>query len=765
MNVKGFVKRQLTKREDKRYERLLRDRRTTYGQWVQALEAQAEENLVEHDPMMGGSKEAQPIGRPSQEPDKPNTAIKPIREREAGGHRAGGEQYPTVDEFVIIHRGKGAFSAGMLFFVKTYLRQHPEAMLLYGDEDVWDRGGNLGQENLRQENLGQEDPERRRLPWFKPDWSPDLLESCFYFGSVVILRREFFIRAVGEEEGQECPEAFGKGAGEADGRGSWRTPGFLELCRQGDSVYCLGGFPWNPLQEALIYKVGNWDAYERWVHFCVHLAGGFEKDSKSVAHIPRILFHCESEEAQRFFLTRSAFLKEREEALLEDFRCRSQSDDIAVSVVIPSKDQPDILEKCIRGCIGQGALGLEVIVVDNGSSQENRKRIQELLRKAEASCRRVLYLYHPQEFHFSRMCNLGAAQARGRLLLFLNDDVELCQPGCLLRLAALAHRSHTGAVGLKLYYPDSCRIQHAGVTNLPMGPVHKLQFLEDDREYYYGANRMRRNVLAVTAACLMVERKKYLEAGGFAEELRVAFNDVDFCFRLYELGYHNVCVCDGHGYHHESLSRGGDDSPEKLERLLGEREVLYERHPALEGEDPYYSRFLSREGLDTGIRPAFLTAGNRVQRVSEKLISEKIGKTKILSSKKYRRDDCLMVRVEDCRKRRILGYGVVLGDDNACYGRQLLLAGGGAEAGSEDLAGAKSLQADGQAVYAIELKGQYRPDLEENMADQLHVALGGFDVEIGQDAVPEGRYRLGMAARNRVTGLRLVNWSNRYVEL
>ncbi len=744
MNVKGFVKRQLTKREDKRYERLLRSRRTTYGQWVQAIEARSAPEPID---------------------------LETRRVQNQAGYEMG-EAPPKSDEFVVICGSKGFFSADMLSCVKAYLARHPEAMVLYGDEDVWDRGDNLRRGNPEEENHKERTLKERSLPWFKPDWSPDLLESCFYFGSVVILRRELFLRGVREPERQHCPEAFGKGNAETEGDGNWQPPSFLELCRSWDNVYCLGGFPQDPLQEALFYKVGNWQHYEKWMHSCVRLAGGFEKGSGAVAHIPRILFHCESEDAQRFFLHKSDFLEKQEEALLEGFRCRLDSDHICISVVIPSKDQPDVLENCVRSCIAQEVPGLEIIVVDNGSSEENRRRIQGFLREAEASCGRALYLYRPEEFHFSRMCNLGAAQAKGSLLLFLNDDVELCRPGCIQRLAAFAHRAHTGAVGLKLYYPDSCRIQHAGVTNLPMGPVHKLQFLEDDREYYYGANRMRRNVLAVTAACLMVERKKYLEAGGMAEELRVAFNDVDFCFRLYELGYHNVCVNDSYGYHHESLSRGGDDSPEKLERLLGEREVLYERHPALEGKDPYYSRYLNHEGLDTGIRPAFLTAANRVQKVSEKLISQKkvsegkaSEKAGDLSLEKYRRDDCLMVRVEDCRGRRILGYGVVLGDDNACYSRELLLAGAGGETGAEDSIGTKPSQAGPRTVYALKLGGQYRPDLEKNMADQIHVALGGFDVEIGQDAVPGGRYRLGMAVRNRVTGLRLANWSNRYVEL
>ena len=811
MGIKGFVKRVLTEKEDKRYERRLRDRQVTYGEWAAALEAGAEKGESDLRKPEGRSSALQ--GKASCREGTVQGGSEPEYVAQGGSGPEGGVQGGLKDgaknryedgqkeaDYVVIYGGRGTFSADMLSFVRRFFREHPGALLLYGDEDVWERAG----------KGAAADPDCRKLPWFKPDWSPDLLDSFFYFGSVVILRKKLFLRASGEDgrQGEGTPpepcdflesweperwdfgvdreaEESDFGVKQESGKPDFGADSEAEKSAPGKNKETAElDFGQRPepeegrMQGIAFYKVRDWDAYERWVHSCVRLAGGYERGCKSIGHTPKILFHCESREAQERYMQRSSFSAEGEEAWLRDFRSRlwSAGDEKAsdhaagmLSIVIPSKDQPEILDSCLKGCIlaaggGKEGLPFEIIVVDNGSSEENQKKIRELLDRVTPRCRRVFYLYQPQEFNFSRMCNLGAEQARGDFLLFLNDDVELSQPGCLERMAALACRKYTGAVGLKLYYPDSCRIQHAGITNLPMGPVHKLQFLEDDKAYYYGANRGLRNVLAVTAACLMVEKEKYLEAGGFAEELRVAFNDVDFCFRLYELGYHNVCVNDRYAYHHESLSRGGDESPEKLERLLGERERLYKRHPALEGADPYYSPFLNSEGLDTGIRPAYLTAGNRVQRAREPFRN--------LNLSGYRQDGCLMVRVEDCRNRRLLGYGVVLGDDNACYSRELLFRkvkkgnpedGGRGSYGERDACPAGG--PDGDVAYAMEIRGQYRPDLEANMADQVNVGLGGFDVEIGQEAVPEGRYQVGMAARNRVTGLRLVNWSGRCVEL
>jgi len=670
VGVKSLVKQVLIEEQNRRYERLLRGRKISYGEWAAALEARRKGDLS-------------------------------FPERSAD--RCG---------FVVIRAGSGASAPGMYQAIEEYFSVHPEVLLLYGDEDVCD-GAQEGEAVLTQ---------RRRLPWFKPDWSPDLLDSFFYFGSITALREELFGRT------QAAYEDICRGRGEEPGR-----------------IFRPAGE-----QGAGVYEAADFRLYEEWIHLCVRLAGGYEKGNRAVGHLAQILFHCRSAEEQGKFLRPSPFFKDCGGAIPEVFSRQDTVWKPIVSIIIPSKDHPEILQKCLRGCVlaaeGRGGevLPFEVILVDNGSSAGNRGRVQEIVEKLAADGYRISYFYRPQEFNFSRLCNLGAAQAEGELLLFLNDDVELCRPGCLESLAALAGREYTGAVGMKLYYPDSLRIQHAGVTNLPMGPVHKLQFQEDDREYYYGANRGRRNVLAVTAACLMTAKEKYLEAGGFAEELKVAFNDVDFCFRLYELGYQNVCVNDMYAYHHESLSRGTDEAPEKLNRLLGERERLYGRHPGLEGRDPYYSPYLGREGLDTGIRPAYLTAGNAMQKVERCPVFR--------SLKRYRQDACLMVRVEDCRGGRIVGYGVVLGDNNACYERELLLW---RQEGSEG----------GKGGYAVRLAGQYRPDLEENLPDQVNAALCGFLVEIGEGVIPAGRYRIGMAARSRVTGLGLVNWSGRTMEL
>ena len=779
MSLKNVVKRLLAEKENRRYEKLLRNRKGSYQDWITALERKQGEH--------GESCEARQSGKAQSSKEQGGKAQSSKEQRgkaqdgkvqegqtadgEAGQSGLAGRSETMEDscQYVVIRAGEGRFASGFCEVVQSYFAAHPEVSILYGDEDAG--SGGQGESGIA--------ASERYAPWFKPDWSPDLLESFFYFGSVVVLRAELFRRAVGIQ-GQEADPDRQKAAGQQEADPDRQKAAGRQEAGQSAAFARRDR---NAERGMAFYVVTDFSAYEMWIHGLVELAGGYEPGSRVVGHAAIPWFTADSPESRNRYLETSPFLRKRQALLLQKFRQSSSPGNPAllenvsvknvpvvsvmenvlvenapvVSIVILSKDHPEILRECFKGCmIGAGeqtgaGLSWEVILVDNGSSEENRRQAEALAQEFTSAGGRMTYLYRPQPFHFSRLCNLGAAQAGGKLLLFLNDDVMLCEPGCIEILAALAERPQTGAVGMKLYYPDSVRIQHAGITNLPMGPVHKLQFLEDNKNYYYGANRGRHNVLAVTAACLMVEKKKYLEAGGFVEELPVAFNDVDFCFRLYELGYQNVCVNDMYGYHCESLSRGGDETPEKLARLLRERDRLYEMHPLLEGTDPYYSLHLNREGLDVSIRPAYLTAGNTVQRVRGRLAA--------VSVEGIRIDACLMVRVEDCRNRKAVGYGVVLGDNNACYEKMLLMeqisdGNGGTEEGKKTA-----------KVYAVKLAGQYRPDLEENMPDQEKVGLCGFMVELEKGTVPEGRYRLGMEARNRVTGLRIVNWSNRMVEL
>ena len=567
MGIKKMVKQVLIEKENRRYERLLAERSVSYEHWLADREK--------------GIKERISLRQPSAQ----------IREG----------QFECEGDYIIFSMKEGKLSKYAKELISYFFEKHPEVQIVYGDEDV------LGKEN----------------PWFKPDWSPDLFDGWYYFGSVVAVRKKFLA-----ENDNLCKE--------------WQTIDEVILGRDETRFFV----PW--LKEFL------------------EICGGWKRSCQAIGHIPEILFHCDSEAVLKRYMWWDT---KRKRKWGEISHTEKNAD--TLSIVIPSKDHPDILGRCLNAIPkAAGTLPYEIIVVDNGSNEENKKRTEELLQTfEEKSCSQctVKYIYQPMEFNFSKMCNMGAEASKGKLLLFLNDDVELFQENCLERLAELAGREYVGAAGIKLFYPNSVKIQHAGITNLPMGPVHKLQFHEDYNIYYFDANHRRRNVLAVTAACLMVEKEKYLEVQGFSEELKVAFNDVDFCFKLYKSGYFNVCHNDICAYHHESLSRGDDESLEKWKRLLAERDKLYAAHPDLEGVDPYYGAGLGREGLDTRIRPEYETAGNKLQtkNAEEEFSAEKLSA--------YRQDNCLLLRVENCRQGILQGYGVVLGDNNSFYDKEILL--------------------------------------------------------------------------------------------
>jgi len=466
-------------------------------------------------------------------------------------------------------------------------------------------------------------------------------------------------------------------------------------------------------------------------------AGGFTKGCQSIAHINGILFHRKTD----WFTgeTNSSMTREKKAGGQTDCRDAKKQGMPYISVIIPSKDNAVVLKKCLDTLKKTAAdISYEVLLVDNGSGEAVKKKIEEM----RADAPDILYIYEPMEFNFSKMCNLGAERAKGSLLLFLNDDIEATHTGWLSDMAKLAERPHVGAVGCKLLYPDTDKIQHAGITNLPMGPVHKLQFLRDNKCYYDNRNRGIRNVSAVTAACLMVRREVFEEAGGFCESMQVAFNDVDFCFTLLEKGYYNAVCNHIHLLHHESMSRGADESEEKLKRLHRERTMLYDRHPGLNGKDPFYHDWLNRTGLDTRIQPAYRSGREIADVQAAKEVAKESNEAYVL--KNARKDRCLLVRIEAADASHISGYGVVLGSDNACFNGKLLLERKGRQ----------------PAVYELDFTEQYRQDLQENMPDQKNVALCGFHVNIAEP-LPEGEYRIGMLATDKISGSSLMNYSNR----
>lgn len=664
MGIRRLVKDVLTGYQDKRYERALAARKMTYPQWIEEKEKlwRAEER--------------------SRTEEERSRAEERSNAKEKKGSAEALEAEP-----VSLCGKDGEITSLAEDAVKQYFISHPQAVLVYGDEDVKAEG-------------------KRKSPWFKPDWSPDTLRAWFYLGHTAFVRKDWLLTQV-EQLGELQEELLTE-----------------ERSKELSKVICS-------LSEE-----------ERQLLVCrlCELAGGFEKKNNRIGHIPQILFHSKSIEELRRFLDApiAGYEKqwERLESSKEEVRTR-------VCVIIPSKDHPALLEQCISSVLATCGeeflldtgfstreISLEFIIVDNGSTEENKQRIEAFLSGLPVKNQ---YLYQPMEFDFARMCNLGERAATGKLLLFLNDDVECKEAGWLVPMVKTALRPYVGAVGLKLYYPGGKKLQHDGIVNLPMGPVHKLQFLIDDREYYFGRNTKDCNVLAVTGACLMVERERFREAGGMYEELKVAFNDVDLCFQLWKLGYKNVVINSSSAWHHESLSRGNDEAKEKLSRLRKERRILYERQKELSGWDPYYPQGLSGEFLDTGIRFSYLTGGNHLQEGEGAL-------TPFTEETAFREDPCLMIRIERCDSGIVTGWCCVLGDDNACYDKYLLLK-----------------DKDGK-IESLLLQGQYRPDLEENMPDQKNVALSGFEVYLSE-AILSGKL-LGAAAVNRITGLKLLSFSN-----
>lgn len=607
-------------------------------------------------------------------------------------------------DVILFCGGEGRLADIALPLLYREFSEKENIVLIYGDEDVQIEG-------------------KRENPWFKPEWSPDTFLSCFYFGGLTAIRANAAAKLL--QKGQRQWENTLKGKSFV-----------YQLCYQ-------------------IIKE--------------HHGFGMKKGGEPVAHIPEVLFHWSHwDEKNMEYADRNG----RELPDYQEGREKEKSS--FVSIIIPSKDNPQVLFQCIDSVLEKTrtVIPFEIILVDNGSEEENRQWIMKEVEGRNLAGKNInsmfhgcLYLYHPMDFNFSAMCNIGAEQARGDLLLFLNDDMEVIGQDWLMDLAVKARLPYTGAVGAKLLYPDSDIIQHAGITNLRVGPAHKLQFLPDNISHYFGKNRGDHNVMAVTGACLMVRKEVFWQMGGFPEELAVAFNDVDLCYSIYEAGYYNTVRNDVVLYHHESLSRGKDgESEEKQQRMLREKDLLYERHPALYGEDPFYHKYLASDLLESVYAPAY-----RYQATLDMPWASPKEAGRILE--KAREDQCLVIGMEcaidlykwlygvTAKKRRIKekpeekgyyfqGYSFVIGADNACYKKTLLLQ-----------------NKNTGTTWMIPVDIRYRKDIKDNLKDQLNVDLTGFAAKIKKHELEKGTYRFGMLAEDQCSRQKLVNWSNWVLEV
>lgn len=259
-----------------------------------------------------------------------------------------------------------------------------------------------------------------------------------------------------------------------------------------------------------------------------------------------------------------------------------------VSIIIPNKDNIDMLEKCLDSIAKKTTYcNYEILVVENNSESDETF---EYYQKLEKRYEKAKVLYYEGGFNFSRINNYASSYANGEFYLFLNNDVEVISENWLQELLAYGTRSDTGVVGAKLYYLND-NIQHAGVIiGYRNAAAHAFINNYKTDVGYFGRSICAQNYSAVTAACMLVKKDVFKKVGGFDEELAVAYNDVDLCLKVREKGYLVTYNPKVELYHKESATRGLDISEKKKMRLEMERKLLEEKwQKYFRYGDPYYN--------------------------------------------------------------------------------------------------------------------------------------------------------------------------------
>lgn len=438
-------------------------------------------------------------------------------------------------------------SSNALAEVVLAINDNPKAELIYSDEDKIDMEGH------------------RYGPYFKPDFSYHLLLGQNYFNHLTVHRAEN-IEAVG----------------------GWRSE------FDGSQDYDLN------------------------LRIIAHV------ERKNIVHIPKVLYHWRA-------VPGSTAVSGDEKSYAQDAGARALVAHLGdidqpgavrlapgtpwywvdfaipdpapkVSLIIPTRDGADFLRLSVGTILEKTEYpNYEIIIVDNQSSDPETF---ELFRRYGQD-ERVRVVLYDDVFNFSAINNFAIEQSDGEIVGLINNDVEVLDPLWLREMVSHAVRPDIGCVGAKLLYPDDT-IQHGGVI-IGIGGVagHSHKYAPRDSTGYFGRLALTHELSAVTAACLLLRRAVFDEVGGLSEErLPVAFNDVDLCLKVQEAGYLNLFTPHAVLYHHESVSRGTEDSPEKKQRFQREVEYMLQRWRTDELADPYYSPNLSLTHEDFRLKAA-----------------------------------------------------------------------------------------------------------------------------------------------------------------
>ncbi len=425
-----------------------------------------------------------------------------------------------------------------LFWVAKTIRQYPDAQLIYTDEDKIDPQGKYSK------------------PYFKPDWNPELFLSHDFISHL----------------------------------GVYKTSQVLAL--EGFNQYFEGA-----------------QGYDLALRYVAKLS------AEQIIHIPRVLYHwSEGAYSSAKVMYQISSLKAVEYALKQHRRPAKVSvhkklpramrvryllpDQLPlVSIVIPTRNGFHLLYRCVESIFSKTTYtNYELIIIDNGSDDIVTLRYLQHLQEDP----RVIVIRDDRPFNYSALNNKAVEQAKGELIALLNNDLEVISEDWLGEMVSHVLHAEVGAVGAKLYYPNDT-IQHAGLIlglhGFAAGHAHK--HLIRDSLGYCGRLLLVQSFSAVTAACLLVRKEVFCAVGGFDEQnLSVAFNDVDLCLRIQAQGYQNIWTPYAELYHHESASRGYEDTPEKQERFKNEVAYMQQRWNKDLLVDPAYNPNLTLERED-----------------------------------------------------------------------------------------------------------------------------------------------------------------------
>jgi glycosyltransferase involved in cell wall biosynthesis len=447
-------------------------------------------------------------------------------------------------EFSLLLDHDDELSPDCLYEVVKLLNENNSLDLIYSDEDKIDENG------------------KHSMPHFKPQWCPDSFLSRNYIGHVVVCRTSILKKIGGFRVGFEGSQDYDM------------------LLRFTEQTQRIARIP------KILY------------HWRIHAASTASvEDVKPYAY-----------EAARKALT-EACLRRGEEAEIRflsilrgyyapRYKLKKEA---KISIIIPTKDQADVLETCIKSIFDVSTWkNFEVIIISNNSSEKSLFKLLNEYKQRFSS--RFSWVECNVPFNFSRLMNEGVKHASGEYYLLLNNDMEVITPEWMEAMLEQAQRKSTGAVGVKLLYYNGT-IQHAGVV-IGLGGVAGHAFVGQykDEPGYFNYLQCINNFSAVTAACLMVAKEKYHQVGGFDEKFEIEFNDVDFCLRLREAGYHNIYLPHVELYHYESLTRGHPHlSKESYDRHVRELTLFKQRWQAYVDDDPCYSPNLTRGAHDFSI--------------------------------------------------------------------------------------------------------------------------------------------------------------------